>query len=1458
MSTEIKNTLFRFVSMRAPELSNDSEQGTRFVLRPLTLPSQFDIVKGKPIKLKVFKEQISQNVFTPETASSLKTLLEQELYDFSIWLAKNKMSYTKTVLAEKISSSVAIVKPAGQSPIDLDDEKSTLWDNLFYQVVTHKDFYAKEIAMQLLHALHVIENYETGNHEKNALLMKARVVLPKEFFVDEVAEETNTTFSTLSTEPRVALLPNRIMQKQHVIAYTEDETQRLENLKADLKKVQKQYLKDYAEQLKQAQDDYQATIKPTMDAHKIAVEASLQNWCSVRNPQLEYDPKDPCSSPPVVPEPSLPAFNFVFDAEMDLDYLGAPGRLSEESLELLTTLTDQYNLQARGPIVAGLNFEKKSILEDTDSFSKTFNSIDSLIASNTKLIVENTETDGNKFTSVGGILIPISNHDTVVNPFEYELSTNTLITGEQKVMLSFEVPDRSWEMESFSYTFDKGSETYSNLISQSGKIGNHIVLNSLPLGNVKVNDIVRGAFSGEIRFLNGIKKDIVIGDLSLGNTLIGQLINPAQIDTDENDRFVPSGFGIKQLGIADYKRVEQSVHCYVEGEVPHIENIMAREYKEKSTRRLRKSENTTTSSSESEREQLTDTTSTERYDMQSEVAKVIQQANDLSAGTQFSRDGVVDFSGYANFATHNSKEESTRLSVAQAKEVTEKALDRIVNKVKEERIEKIVEEYEENNKHGFDNTQGDKHVVGVYRWVDKLYKNKVVNYGKRLMFEFMIPQPGKLHSLGMKEGIEKQSQLEEPEDPRTFQLQGRLLGGSLNLKDYSKVNDTTLKYWASRYNVEISSIPTASLSVGKEFSFDSLQRGETSMSWSGKETLTIPDGYKSIDASVSVSGAAMSGGNWAPYLGASVGNLKFYRSYGVNENANLQKQGTETMEHYEKSIPISAFAITQHVGIFNVSVKCELTEEARKNWQQETFKAIIDGYEDAVVRFKEREAEEKQKAGAIKGTNPGFYRQIENAILRKNCISYMIDRRLGAKKTYGLTMAGGDSFTDYEVNLNQDLDNYAAFVKFMEQAFEWDLMSYNLYPFYWGSKTDWASLYQYDESNDPLFRNFMQSGMARVVATVRPGFEDAVRYYLQTGKIWNGGEVPLIHEELYMSIVEELDDQEGKQEGKAWITRLPTSLTILQADSIGLKVEKALPCNCDDVINEETYENPEDALCSSEIESEEGHTLTGAPSAKTQNNITRVVRVAYAGTAEQNTLARVLDAINTGLPYPVKFTILEEENYIITATPQFSPSVEGYVTPVFKYKVVNIGKNKTGEHYGFEGIPLTADNLELIYSNEAAVNDYLQNPSTQLVDLGWDITGTTISAFINTLEEPIALQDQEDGYVIVKVTDNDAPKTYLFIGQGGSYGMFDRSAQEAYFVLLNQTHMTSEETFVFTDNQKFALERTAKSVLLVTVNGQKLNRTGSDIQYDITADNELEIADSLTTGDVINIIYYYN
>ena len=79
------------------------------------------------------------------------------------------------------------------------------------------------------------------------------------------------------------------------------------------------------------------------------------------------------------------------------------------------------------------------------------------------------------------------------------------------------------------------------------------------------------------------------------------------------------------------------------------------------------------------------------------------------------------------------------------------------------------------------------------------------------------------------------------------------------------------------------------------------------------------------------------------------------------------------------------------------------------------------------------------------------------------------------------------------------------------------------------------------------------------IATVKPGFEDAVQFFMTTGRIWNGGEVPVIGDPMYMSIVDEMRQPTGEAQGKFWISRIPTTLTILQAESVGLKVDPDQP-----------------------------------------------------------------------------------------------------------------------------------------------------------------------------------------------------------------------------------------------------------------------------------------------------------
>ncbi|HLP63267.1 hypothetical protein [Flavobacterium sp.] len=1190
MSTEIKNTLFRFVTMRAPELSNEEGIKSRFVfMDPRLLPTEVrtfeDAVLNRP-NTQTKWEAMSETTlsFVPKKETELKDF-SRKIYDFSVWVAKNKRNFSYHELLQKLHAL------AGEK-ITL-SQLNLLWDNLFYQVITKKDFYAKETIMHLLIGNHVfLHQTEIQNSEELAKqILLAKVVLPKELFVETdgtsngsiariAPKDSGASSSTYRTAPSAEMMKLRQTHEERI------RISELSKLKKELQKAEKKFKKEAKEAFDIQAQSHQETIKTINDQYFEDVKTAKETWCALQDPNSTYDSQHPCNQPEEVEKPQLPTFVFQFRNEMDLSFLES--ELTPESFKsLLTLLEIEFSSGVNGKA------DPESIADlsgDGYSYAQSYSIIDSGISQSNQTIVNNLPSQNNVVASVGGVVVPVTTSSTAL-PFSFQLCPSRNAEGLILFDIKIEVPDSTWEVkESESYHQMAGvNSTATNGLFVASEIGTSILLKTSAIYDFD-DSLTATSIEGKIEFTNGTEatfsvpnspsasffKSCFNGDLTLKQDDDNSGSNNGSVPTTN---FIPTGFGFKQIGIADYKKVEQTTQGYVEGDVAHIENVMAREYKEKATRRLRRSENTTTTSSENEREKLTDTTSTDRFEMQSEVAKVLQEANDFATNTYANFNGgqpgagTYSIGGNVNMATHSSSEESSMNAVNQAKEITERAMDRIVSKVKEERIEKIIEEFEENNKHGFDNTKGDKHVVGVYRWVDKVFKNQVFNYGKRLMFEFMVPQPSKLHILGMTEN-QMVKQLVEPVDPRKHvDPVGTLPENTKKLSDYKSVDENTAKYWGSVFNIELNPKPQQTIYIGKAFSGSGNEAngGEFEEVIAGDINLKIPEFYKTVTASGLIYAPDEPAVGWHFLIGGK----------RMNELA-----GHQEISAFEGEIPISYSLVGYHAVSGTVEVKCELTPTGLEKWQQETFKAIIDAYEDALVEYNQKLAEENALGVKIKGENPGFYRQIENTVLRKNCISYMINQDPNAARTYGRSMFKAlnqgviRTFGNHEVNVSAELDDYAAFAKFMEQAFEWEIMSYNFYPYYWSDRKDWADLYQYD-NNDPLFRNFMQAGMARVIVTVRPGFEEAVRFYMQTGEIWNGGEVPVIDDELFLSIVDELQSPKGKKEGKAWATRLPTALTILQADSIGLRVTKALPFD-EDALPE--FENPEEVPVSEGLE----------------------------------------------------------------------------------------------------------------------------------------------------------------------------------------------------------------------------------------------------------------------------------
>ncbi|GAA0403193.1 hypothetical protein Acor_33600 [Acrocarpospora corrugata] len=70
-----------------------------------------------------------------------------------------------------------------------------------------------------------------------------------------------------------------------------------------------------------------------------------------------------------------------------------------------------------------------------------------------------------------------------------------------------------------------------------------------------------------------------------------------------------------------------------------------------------------------------------------------------------------------------------------------KAVERVETRASTQRSSTRLSETEEKNLQVFDNKDGKTHISGMYRWIDKEYTAQVFNYGRRMMFEFVVPEP---------------------------------------------------------------------------------------------------------------------------------------------------------------------------------------------------------------------------------------------------------------------------------------------------------------------------------------------------------------------------------------------------------------------------------------------------------------------------------------------------------------------------------------------------------------------------------------------------------------------------------------------------------------------------------------------------------------------------------------------
>jgi hypothetical protein len=614
---------------------------------------------------------------------------------------------------------------------------------------------------------------------------------------------------------------------------------------------------------------------------------------------------------------------------------------------------------------------------------------------------------------------------------------------------------------------------------------------------------------------------------------------------------VPEGHGeARILGIADLLIVEQDLSHYKLGEIAHVENVLKSEVRERELRSTKRREETIVSETEETTVKETELNNSERFDLHTESQQIINEDTSVQAGVTVSASygPSVDVTANFNYTNTSSQQDSQSASSNFARETTSRAINRLEKRTLERRTVVNFEELVEINKHGFDNKTGTTNISGIYRWLDKYYDAQIVNYGKRLMLEFIVPEPAAFLRLALTNQPVTGITAVKPDVPG-YCLPDTKTFVSLKPEDICRHN---YMFWAGKYEAKdvtappsAMSLSTAGSSVADITKTQSVNGEDIKLSSSYLENLNIAEGYIPQTAYINFFGETQKFDPKETIIQIQDQQIRYVEPFD-DKLITLQAVKTD-------KIPVSINTTGWHNYEILVTVVSTLSTEKYQEWQLATFIAVMTAYNEQKARFDNEVNAARIQAdlSGIKGKNPAINRETEKTELKKSCISLLTGQRfdLFNAVTHKAPPLGYPEIDFAEAKAE------GPYIQFFEQAFEWNNVTYVFYPYFWSKKEDWLTLAQIDDT-DPLFARFLQAGAARVQLPVRLGFEKSILHYLELGEIWNGegvlvnttgGEANALH----VSVLEELKTQLGNNtfDGKGTINVAKNNVNVTGTDT---------------------------------------------------------------------------------------------------------------------------------------------------------------------------------------------------------------------------------------------------------------------------------------------------------------------
>ena len=561
-------------------------------------------------------------------------------------------------------------------------------------------------------------------------------------------------------------------------------------------------------------------------------------------------------------------------------------------------------------------------------------------------------------------------------------------------------------------------------------------------------------------------------------------------------------YAIGQLKMAKYRLLR-----YQQGEVAQIQNVLKGEKKKIVNRSLTNTgeqtllQNNDSNESSNESRESTGELLVEVQKTVAALTKTVKY-NKLTTTYGPPTQAILDGSYSKDIVPNNpSKEDTSNFTSL----VLNKTLNRINEAVLRSRTAFRFTEKEEITSSIFNNTSGTRHFRGIYRWVNKVYRIGVHNYGCRFLLELHIDNPA-AEFIAAQETLNNIN-LTKPLSPAQQQPK--------SIKSFNDITTDNYIDLLSYYQVTkivLPPEPAATVSV-------TLNAGET------EKYITIPAGYMATTAVIT--GQIAAGATLAAITGV-IGTVAFSIASGATDSKSLNKEtGQIAIAVVDSNLPSQPPVQPQNF-ILNATVNCTLADKKLDEWKVVIYNEITEAYEKMMIAYNNsitRCAMDDQQ------TNPLLLNNIERSCLYGSCMEMLLN----------VTMAKTGTRPDIEPPLFTV--NRQRYVQFAEEAFEWDEMTYRF--------DDQPSKLSYPlQGKDDSLRPFLQASSATVFLPARPVYNFHLLYYLSAGMIWIS-QYPFIPvnatDSQTASHIKKIPcwNEAGKEE-RYWNITLPTAMQVVQ------------------------------------------------------------------------------------------------------------------------------------------------------------------------------------------------------------------------------------------------------------------------------------------------------------------------